>query len=45
MLGSDEVIKLGLYDGEVIRTILVNVVCITLGIDVGTELVSSYGFF
>ena len=35
--------KLGLSDGKVLDTILVNVDVITLGIDVGTDLVSLYG--
>ena len=43
--GSYEVIKLGLYDGKVIGTILGNADIITLGIDVGTELRSSDGSF
>ena len=34
----DEGIKLGLYDGKAIGTILIIVYGITLGIDVGTEL-------
>ena len=38
MLGSDEVIKMGIYDGKVIGTILGNVDIITLGLDIGTEL-------
>ena len=36
MIGSDEVIKLVLFDGEVLGTILVDVDGITLGLDVGT---------
>ena len=36
MLGSDGVIKLGSTGGKVLRTILVNVDGIKLGIDVGT---------
>ena len=46
-VGSDEGIKLGLYDsdGEVLGTIPVNVDGITLGLDVGTELGSLDGSF
>ena len=40
MLGSDEGIKLGSTHVEVVGTLLVNVYGITLGIDVGKELVS-----
>ena len=36
MLGSNDDIELGTYDGEVIETILVNVEGIILGLDVGT---------
>ena len=36
VMGSDEVIKLGLSDGKVIGDILGNIYGITLGIDVGT---------
>ena len=43
MIGSDEGIKLGLFGGKVISTILGNVDGIILGIDVGTELGSLYG--
>ena len=43
MLGSDEGIKLGYTDSEVIDTILVDVDGITLGIDVVTELSSLDG--
>ena len=45
VLGSDEGIKLVLFYGEVIDTILVNIDGITLGIDVGTELGYLYGSF
>ena len=45
MLGSDEGIKLGISDSEVLGTILLNVDEITLGHDVGTELVSLDGSF
>ena len=45
MLGSDEGIKLGLSDGEVLGTILGNVDGITLGIGVGTELAPLDGSF
>ena len=38
MLGYDEGNKLGLFDGEVSGTTLVNVDGITIGIDVGTDL-------
>ena len=39
MLGSDEGIKLGFTYGKVVGTILGNVDRITLGLDIGTELV------
>ena len=45
VLGSYEVIKLGLSDVKVIGTILVNVDVIALGIDVGIELGSLDGSF
>ena len=45
VLGFYEVVKLGLFDGEVIGTILGDVGGITLGIDVVTELVSLDGSF
>ena len=38
MLGSDKGIKLGSNDGEVLGTILENVVIIILWLDFGTEL-------
>ena len=38
VIGSDEGIKLGISEGKVIDTILVNVYGITLWIDVGTDL-------
>ena len=44
-LGSDEVIKMGYSDGKVFGTILVNVYVITLGLDIGTDLVSLYEAF
>ena len=44
VLGYYEVIKMGLYDGKVLVTILLNVYGITLGIDVGTELGSLDGY-
>ena len=40
MLGSDEGIKLGYSGGKVIDTILIHVDGITLGIDIGTDMVS-----
>ena len=43
--GSDEGIKLGLFYGKVLGTILLNVDEITLGFGVGTDMVSVYGFF
>ena len=46
VLGSDEVIKVGISDGKVLGDILVYVYIITLDIDAGTELGSldgSYG--
>ena len=43
MLGSDEGIKLGSADGKVLGTILGNIYVITLGIDLGTDLVSLNG--
>ena len=45
MLGSFEVIKLGLSDGKFFVTILGNLDGIILGIDVGTELGSLDGSF
>ena len=45
MIGSDKGIKLGLYDGKVLMTILGNVDVITPGIDVGTDHGSLGGFF
>ena len=45
VLGSYEVIKLGLCDREVIGTLLGNIYGITLGIDFGTELGSLDGSF
>ena len=45
MLGSDKGIKLGSNDVKVIVTVLGNVYVITLGIDVGTELVYLDGSF
>ena len=44
-LGSDEGIKLGSTDGKVIGTILENIYGITLGIDIGIELVFLDGSF
>ena len=43
--GSDKGIKLGIYYGKVLSTILWDVHGITLGIDVGTDLVSLDGLF
>ena len=43
--GSDEGFKLGLFNGKVLFTILVNGDGITLGFDVGTNLGSVYGSF
>ena len=40
MLGFDEGIKLRSIDGSVLRTVLGNVDGITLGLDVGTNIVS-----
>ena len=45
VIGFDKDMNLGFYDGKVIDTILVNVYGITLGLDVGTELVSLDGSF
>ena len=45
VLSSDEDIKLGLYGGKIIGTIIKNVDGITLWIDVGTELCSLDGSF
>ena len=45
VLGSDEGIKPGFSDGEVLVTILVNVDRITLGIDVEIEMGSLDGYF
>ena len=45
MLGSDEGIKLGSFDGKVLATILENLDEITLEIDVGTEIGSLDEFF
>ena len=42
---SDEGIKLGSMDGQVLDTILGNVRGITLGLDVGRELGSLYGSY
>ena len=42
---SNEGIKLGLFDGKVLDTILGNVDVITIGFDVGTELGSFDGSF
>ena len=44
-LGSDEVIKLGSTDGELVFNIHVDLDIITLGIDVGTDLGSLDGSF
>ena len=45
MIGSDEGIKIGLFDGKVNGTILGNVDGITIGVDVGTDLGSLDGSF
>ena len=45
VIGSDEGINMGLFDGEVLGTTLGNVDEITLGLDVGTYLGSLDGFF
>ena len=45
VIGFDKDMNLGFYDGKVLDTILVNVYGITLGLDVGTELVSLDGSF
>ena len=45
VLGSDVVIKMGPFDGEVFGTILVNVDRITLELDFGTELGSLDEYF
>ena len=45
MLGYDEGTKLGSTDSKVLGTILGNEDRITLGLDVGTYLVSLYGSF
>ena len=45
MLGSEKDIKLVTTYGKVLVTILGKLYEITLGFDVGTDLVSSYGFF
>ena len=45
MLGSDEGIKMGLFDVKVLGIILVNVDGITLGVDAGTEMGSLDGSF
>ena len=45
MLGSDEGIKMGFFDGEVLVNIIGNVDGITLGIDVRTDLVSLDEYF
>ena len=45
IIGSYSGVKLGLFYGNVIVTILVNVYGITLGLDVGTELGSLDGLF
>ena len=44
VIGSDEGIILGFTDGELLDTILINIDEITLGIDVGTDLVSLDGY-
>ena len=45
VLGYDEGIKLGLFDGKVLGNILGNVDGITLVLDVGTDLGSLYVSF
>ena len=45
VLGSDEGIKLGLFDDKVLGNILVNVDGITLRLDIGTELGSLDVYF
>ena len=45
VLDYDEGIKLGLFDDEVLGTILVNVYGITLDVYVGTYMGSSDGYF
>ena len=45
MTGFDERIKLGLFNGKLIGTILGNIDRVTFGIDVGTELGSLDGSF
>ena len=45
MFGSDDSIKLGYTDSKLIGTIVGNIYKITLGIDVGTELVYLDGSF
>ena len=45
LLDSDEGIKLGLFGGKVLGTILVNADGITLRLDVGTDLVYLYVSF
>ena len=45
VIGSDEVIKLVLFDGNIIGNILGDVDGITLGIDVGTETIPLDGSF
>ena len=45
MLGSDEEISMVYTDGETIGTILGHVDLITIGVGIGTKLVSLYGSF
>ena len=45
VLGSDECIKMGIFDDTVIGTIIWNVDAVILGIDAGTELGSLDGSF
>ena len=45
MLGTDEGIKLVFPGGKVLGTILRNIEGITLGVDVGTKLISLDGYF
>ena len=45
MLGSDEGIKLGLFGGKVLDTILGNIDGIILGLDVGIDTGSLYESF
>ena len=44
-IGSDEGIKLVIYDGKVLGAILVNLDGVTLGIDVRTDQIYLYGSF